>query len=292
MNTWKPNLDAITLGMYEKALSDALTWPQRLTAAREANFDFVEISIDDSDERIRRLDWNAAQRSTLRQASQDSGIPIQSMSLSAHRRFPLGSLDDQTRQKGLDIFRKAIDFAVVVGIRYILLAGIDVYYEESTEQTRENFLRGLEVGFECASRAGVVLALENWDIKLNSLSKVMTYVDYFNSPWFQAYVDIGNLAYAGYDVLEELELARGHIAALHVKDTLRGQLRYVSLGEGIVPFSQAFSKLAATGFQGPVALELWTADLPDAFEIVTAGNAWIRARMQEGWRAYHEELKQ
>ena len=150
MNTWKPNLDAITLGMYEKALSDELTWPQRLSAAREANFDFVEISIDDSDERIKRLDWNATQRSILRQASQDSGVPIQSMSLSAHRRFPLGGQDSKVRQEGLDIFKKAIQFAVDVGIRYILLAGIDVYYEESTEQTREDFLKGLELGFEWA----------------------------------------------------------------------------------------------------------------------------------------------
>ena len=127
---------------------------------------------------------------------------------------------------------------------------------------------------------------------LDSLTKVMNYVNYFNSPWFQAYVDIGNLAYAGYDVLTELDAARGHIAAVHVKDTLRGQLRYVSLGEGIVPFSKAFSRLAAIGFQGPIALELWTADLPNSLEIVTAGNAWIRARMAEGWRAYYEDLKE
>ena len=292
MNTWKSNLNAIPLGMYEKALSDDLTWPQRLAAAREANFDFVEISIDDSDERISRLDWDAPQRSMLRQASGDSGIPIKSMSLSSHRRFPLGSLDDQTRKKGIDIFKKAIEFAVDTGIRYILLAGIDVYYEDSTEQTREHFLKGLESGFEWATQAGVVLALENWDIRLDSLSKVMTYVNYFNSPWFQAYVDIGNLAYAGHDVLAELELARGHIAAVHVKDTLRGQLRYVSLGEGIVPFREAFSRLAEVGFQGPVALELWTAEFPNALEIVTAGNAWIRTRMEEGWRAYNKDLKE
>ena len=290
MNTWKSNLDTISFGMYEKALSSKLTWRQRLAAAREANYDFVEISIDDSDERISRLDWSTAERSNLWQASSDSGIPIKSMSLSAHRRFPLGSQDDQTRQKGLDIFKKAIEFSVDVGIRTILVAGADIYHEESTEKSRALFLEGLEYGFELACQASVMLALENWDIRLDSLSKVMTYIDYFNSPWFQAYVDIGNLAYAGYDVLTELEAVRGHIAALHVKDTMRGQLRYVTLGEGIVPFNDAFARLAAIGFQGSIVLELWTADLPNAFEIVSAGNTWIRARMEEGWRANYERV--
>ena len=36
-----------------------------------------------------------------------------------------------------------------------------------------------------ASGAGLMLALENWDIQIDSLTKVMRYVEHFNSPWFQ-----------------------------------------------------------------------------------------------------------
>jgi L-ribulose-5-phosphate 3-epimerase len=113
----------------------------------------------------------------------------------------------------------------------------------------------------------------------------MTFVDYFNSPWFQLYADIGNLAYAGYDVIAELELAKGHIAAVHLKDTLPGQLRYVPVGQGVVPWVEAFATLAEMGFQGPVLLELWTEHEPDAIQIAADACAFVRARMREGWQA-------
>ena len=132
-----------------------------------------------------------------------------------------------------------------------------------------------------------MLALENWDIQINSIARAMEYVDYFNSPWFQLYADIGNLVYAEHDVVAQLELARGHIAALHVKDTLPGQLRYVPPGEGAVPFVDAFTKLAEIGFQGPVALELWTESFPNAVEIATAARGWLREKMEKGWKQAH-----
>ena len=284
MPNWKSKLCAIPVGLYEKALPPTFTWSERLQTAALAGYDFLEISIDDSDKRIARLDWSARERAELRQAVRDTAVPLQSMSLSSHRRYALGSASPQRRQQGLDIFAKAIDFAVDTAIRLILVAGAENYYEERDEASQSRFLESLGCAFEKASGSGVMLALENWDIQINSISRAMEYLDYFNSPWFQLYVDIGNLAYAGLDVVSQLELGRGHIAALHVKDTLTGQLRYVPPGEGVVPFVSSFAKLAAMGFQGPVVLELWTEDFPDAVQIVTEAREWLRAQMEEGWR--------
>ena len=290
LGNWTSKLDHIPLGIYEKALPPTMTWRERLSTAAEIGYDFVEISIDDSDERIARLDWGAKQRAQLRNAVIDTGVPIKSMSLSSHRRFPLGSASARTRQVGLDILKKAIDFTVDIGLRFILVAGCDVYHEESNTGTKERFLEGLERGFEWATAAGVMLALENWDVEcVDSVNKAMWYVNHFDSPWFQHYVDIGNLAYAGHDVVAELEAGKGHLAAVHIKDTLQGQLRYVPLGQGVVPFVEAFSKLAEMGFQGPILLELWTGNDPDAVEIVTAASGWVRARMEEGWRRFLEQ---
>ena len=283
---WEPSAPRLSLGIYEKALPGALTWPERLSAAKHAGFEFVEISIDDSDGRLARLDWGPREHAELRRAVLETEVPVRSMSLSAHRRFPLGSASAATRQRALDILKKAIDFSVEAGIRLILIAGIDVYYEPSDAQTQVNFLRGLEQGFERASAAGVMLALENWDIQINSLHLARQYVDYFRSPWFQLYVDVGNLAYAGYDVVAELEAGGGHIAAVHFKDTLRGQLRYVPLGEGEVPFVAACAKLAELGFQGPAVVELWTEAYPNALAIAAHANGWLRERIAEGWGTY------
>ena len=283
MPIWKSKLSAIPVGLYEKALPSVFTWHERLVAAKKAGYDFLEISIDDSDRRIARLDWNAQERAALRQAVRDTAVPVQSMSLSSHRRFALGSASSQTRQTGLDLFAKAIDLAVDLGLRLILVAGAENYYEERDSASQARFLESLEQAFEWASAAGVMLALENWDIQIDSISRAMAYVDYFDSPWFQLYVDIGNLAYAGHDVVSQLQIGRGHIAALHVKDTLRGQLRYVPPGEGVVPFVPAFTALAEVGFQAPVVLELWTEDFPNAVEIVTGARDWLREQMETGW---------
>lgn len=289
MPSWKSDLSAIPVGLYEKALPAHLTWQKRLETAAEAGYDFLEMSIDDSDSRIARLDWSASERAMLRQAVRETGVPLQSMSLSSHRRYALGSASTARRQKGVDIFAKAIDLALDTGIRIILVAGAENYYEERDDASRGRFLQSMGKAFEKASGSGVMLALENWDIQINSIGRAMEYVDYFNSPWFQLYADIGNLAFAGLDVISELKLAQGHIAALHVKDTMIGQLRYVPPGEGVVPFVDSFTTLAQMGFQGPVVLELWTENFPNATEIATEARGWLREQMEEGWRVNRKQ---
>ena len=46
------------LGIYEKALPNDFTWLEKMQAAKQAGFDYIEISIDESDERLARLDWS------------------------------------------------------------------------------------------------------------------------------------------------------------------------------------------------------------------------------------------
>ncbi len=40
------------LGIYEKALAKDLSWPERLVLAKSCGFDFVEMSVDETDERL------------------------------------------------------------------------------------------------------------------------------------------------------------------------------------------------------------------------------------------------
>jgi hypothetical protein len=53
------------LGIYEKALPKDLTWPERLVLAKSCGFDFVEMSVDETDERLSRLEWSTTQRASL-----------------------------------------------------------------------------------------------------------------------------------------------------------------------------------------------------------------------------------
>ncbi|HCB7789905.1 TPA: L-ribulose-5-phosphate 3-epimerase [Escherichia coli] len=95
------------LGIYEKALAKDLSWPERLVLAKSCGFDFVEMSVDETDERLSRLDWSAAQRASLVTAMIETGVAIPSMCLSAHRRFPFGSRDDVVRQRAREIMDTA-----------------------------------------------------------------------------------------------------------------------------------------------------------------------------------------
>ena len=55
-------------GVYEKALPAGLDWPRRLEAAARAGYQFVEISVDESDDRVGRLEWPRGPRRDLHRA--------------------------------------------------------------------------------------------------------------------------------------------------------------------------------------------------------------------------------
>ena len=46
------------LGIYEKAMPNEYTWRERLEAAKKGGFDFLEISVDESNARLSRLEWS------------------------------------------------------------------------------------------------------------------------------------------------------------------------------------------------------------------------------------------
>jgi len=277
------------LGIYEKALPPGLSWSERLAVARACGFDFVEMSVDESDARLARLDWTEAQRRELAQAIRDSGVRIPSMCLSAHRRFPFGSRDPAVREEARRILREAIRLAQDIGIRTIQLAGYDVYYEAHDAETEALFAEGLEWAVDLAAGAQVMLSVEIMDTDfLNSISKWKAWEQRIRSPWFTVYPDVGNLTAWGNDVAGELALGLDRIAAIHLKDTLAvtadapGQFRDVPFGQGCVDFVALFATLARIGYRGAFLIEMWTekADEP-LLEIINA-RRWIEARMAEG----------
>ncbi|WP_202306584.1 L-ribulose-5-phosphate 3-epimerase [Dryocola clanedunensis] len=282
----------VPLGIYEKALPVGECWQEKLSLAATLEFDFVEMSVDETDNRLSRLDWSREQRLALVQAVAETGVRVPSMCLSAHRRYPLGSEDDAVRNQGLEIMRKAIELAQDVGIRVIQLAGYDVYYQQANDETRRRFREGLTLAVEMASRAQVTLAMEIMDYPLmNSISKAMGYAHYLNNPWFQLYPDIGNLSAWDNDVQMELQAGSGHIVAVHVKDTRPGVFKNVPFGSGVVEFERCFETLKHSGYRGPYLIEMWSETAVDPVVEVIKARDWVLERMaragllEEGYAA-------
>ena len=229
------------LGLYEKAMPGHFTWKEKLLAAKEAGYDYVEISIDETPEKLARLDMTAEERLAIRRTMEETGIPIRTMCLSGHRKYPLGSSDPRVEARSLEIMEKAVQLAADLGIRIIQLAGYDVYYDPSTEETRERFERNLKVAARMAAKGGILMGFETMETELmNTVEKALFYVKRVNSPYLQIYPDCGNITNAavmyGKEVLEDLRSGEGHIVALHLKETVPGKFREIPYGTGHVNF--------------------------------------------------------
>lgn len=270
----------VKLGLYEKAMPNHVTWPAKLAAARQAGYDFVEISIDETAEKLARLDWPANERRLLRQEMDVAGIRIETMCLSGHRKYPLGSPDEAIRRESLAIMAKAIDLAADLGIRIIQLAGYDTYYDPSTEQTRAWFAENLAASADLASREGVILGFETMETPfMDTVGKAMAYVDVIDSPYLQVYPDIGNLTNAsliyGRSVPDDLDTGRGHICAAHLKETIPGHYREIPYGTGHTDFKTLVPKLQDMGVHRFTA-EFWHVGEPDWQAVLSSNAQFLR----------------
>lgn len=246
------------LGIYEKAIPNDFSWKEKMQTAKAAGFDYIEISIDESDERLARLDWSDEEIEEIRSYMKETGIVIPTMCLSGHRRFPFGSKDEATRAKAFEIMEKGILLAQKLGVRCIQLATYDVYYEESDEETKRRFLDGMKKSVEMASRAGVILAMEIMDTPfVGTILRAMHYIKEIPSPYFKIYPDMGNLTQFSNDVESEFELGIAETVAIHVKETKPGVFKNVPFGEGTVRFTDIFRKLKELNYTGMFLIEMW-----------------------------------
>lgn len=256
-----------TLGLYEKAMPAELTWKEKLETAKAAGYDFVEISIDETDAKLARLEWTKEERLELVQTMYEVGLPIRTMCLSGHRKYPIGSSNPETCARGMEIMEKAIQLADDLGIRIIQLAGYDVYYEESTPETVARFGENLKKCERMAARAGIVMGFETMETEfMNTVEKAMVYVNKVNSPYLGVYPDMGNITNAavayGTDVLEDIRSGIGHLDAVHLKETVPGVFREVPFGTGHVNFSAVIAETWKAGVRRYVT-EMWYTGNPE-----------------------------
>lgn len=268
--------DTYRLGIYEKAFPVELNWKEKLSVAQECGFDYIEMSVDESAMRLARLDWTEEQIQEVLDAEKCIGIPIETICLSAQRKYPLGSCLPETEEKAMEVLKKAILFAKKMGIRMIQTQGYDCYYGEITSnRTKEAFFRNLEKGTMFAAQHGVVLAMETMENEfMNTIEKAMYYINEINSPYLQVYPDVGNISNATEYVCRDIRMGKGHIAAAHLKETVAGKFREIPYGNGQVDFPSAISTLYSQGVRRFVA-EFWNCGESNWKEIVIENRRFL-----------------
>ncbi len=249
------------IGLYEKAIPGDLSWKERLETAKEFGYDYVEMSIDATEEKINRIYMSKEERAALVATMFEVGVPVRTMCVSALTKYSLGNDKPDYVERGMEILEKSIELAADLGVRVVMIPGYDVYYEPSTVETKRRFLENLKKGAEMAEKAGVILGLETMENEfMNTVEKAMKYVTLVGSNYLKVYPDIGNLTNAAVqyqsDVLEDFELGRGNITSLHLKETKPGHYREIPYGTGHVNFEEAIAKAWEMGIRRYVT-EFW-----------------------------------
>ncbi|MBO0431897.1 L-ribulose-5-phosphate 3-epimerase [Enterococcus sp. DIV0660C] len=277
------------IGIYEKALPKNISWKERFELAKEMGFSFIEMSIDETDARLARLDWPTEMIAKLREEMLETDIRIHSICLSGHRRFPFGSASIANQKKAKAIMQKAIKLAHNLNVKIIQVAGYDVYYEKKSMFSREAFIDGLKESIKMASEYGVLLSIEIMDDPfMNSMTKFLEIKQQIHSPYLQVYPDLGNLsAWPENNPSVELERGIDYITAIHLKDTypltqdFPGQFRDVPFGQGCVDFLGLLKTLKRLEYDGTFLIEMWSETNPDFKKEIEAAKSYLYPKLKE-----------
>ena len=83
-------MKAYEIGLYEKAMRNSLSWREKLECAKECGYDYVEMTIDASEEKIARVYSSQEERLEIINDMYAAGLKIRSMSVSALTKFAIG----------------------------------------------------------------------------------------------------------------------------------------------------------------------------------------------------------
>ena len=264
------------IGLYEKAIRNTLTWKEKLQCAKECGYDYLEISIDATEEKINRIYMDTEEKREIMEAIFDTGIPIGSMSVSALTKYALGDPDQAVRDRGMEIAEKSIQLSSALGVRTVMIPGYDIYYGESTIETKRYFLENIRKIAEFAEREGILVGFETMENNfMNTTGKAVQYVNMVDSAYLKIYPDAGNITNAAvanrHDVCEDLSLGKGKLIALHLKETKPDVYREVPFLTGHVEFERIINTAWKLGVRRYVT-ELWDVGQPQWKEDICFAN--------------------
>ena len=255
------------IGVYEKAIPEEYSLKEMLSFAGEAGYDYFEISIDRTPQRIERL-YSDAYLLEAQQAIEETGVPIGAVCLSALGTFTLGSPDPGVEEKALDIFRHALEFARKLHIPIIQIPACDMgKFDPRDEETDRRFFSNLHRITAWAAAEGVLIGLENMENDyMDSVEKCMRAVKAVASPYFQLYSDAGNITSAmrltGGDILQDMKTGLGHYIAFHLKETQPGRYGGLFYGQGHADFENTVACVYGDGVRR-YTMEYWYTGNPE-----------------------------
>jgi L-ribulose-5-phosphate 3-epimerase len=238
----------IKKGLVFDMLPAKLSFAGRMKLARDVGFEVIQAPTT-PDERVAE---------EMKKAAEDAKIRIDSVMNMAHWKYPLSSGDPGEIEKSLAGMRTSLQNAKLWGSDAVLLVPAVVNPQTSYREAWSRSQMHIRKLLPLAQELKVVIAIEEvWNKFLLSPLEMAKYIGEFQSPWIQAWFDVGNVVLYGYPQDWIRTLGKG-IAKVHLKDFKRKTDGYewVNLGDGDVDWDAVRGAFRETGYSGSAICEL------------------------------------
>ncbi len=214
-------------------------------------FDTIDIFADP-------LDLSIKDRKTIREVTQEEGLPIISVCCVA---LGLTDFNPSVQAFHRDRVKKYLDLCYDFGAHNLLLVlGEYIWQKEvispasqwqwAVENTRQLGEYARDLNLEIA------IELEPFDLSLiNSIDKMVQFLEEVNLPNVRANCDISHL-WLVRTPFEEIQKLKGRIAHVHLSDCNGEVHGDLPPGRGNTPIKEYLAEIHKTGFDGVVSIEL------------------------------------
>src|SRR5437588_11757124 len=243
---------SIKKGVWFEMLPAKLSIADRFKMARDVGFEVVQAPTEPDEHKAEEV----------KKAADAAGIRIDSVMNMDHWKYPLSSSDPAAVEKSLAGMRTSLQNAKLWGSDAVLLVPAVVNAQTSYRDAWSRSQREIRKLLPLAAELKIVIAIEEvWNKFLLSPLEMAAYIKEFQSPWVQAWFDVGNVLLYGYPQ-DWIRALGKSIVKVHLKDFKRKENGYewVNLGDGDVDWEAVRAAFREIGYAGSAITELKAGD--------------------------------
>src|SRR5258708_1618175 len=243
---------SIKKGLVFSMLPATLSVAERFKMARDVGFDVVQSSTEPDGQKAEEM----------KRAAEAASVRIDSVMNMDHWKYPLSSGDPAVVEKSLTGMRTSLHNAKLWGADSVLLVPAVVNAQTSYRDAWTRSQSEIRKLLPLAEELKIVIAIEEvWNKFLLSPLEMAAYIKEFQSPWIQAWFDVGNVVLYGYPQ-DWIRTLGKSIVKVHLKDFKRKESGYewVNLGDGDVNWEAVRNAFREIGYAGSAIAELKAGD--------------------------------
>jgi L-ribulose-5-phosphate 3-epimerase len=251
------------------------SWQAEFDRARFHGFDLIEWVFDAVRYEENPI-WTEAGLAHIRERTRSSGVSVETICADYFVQHPLLRAAEPERDHHIEVLNALVTRASQLGARVVVIPMLEVGEIQDVKE-EVLLLECLNRPLTLARAVGVMLAVES-NMPADRYLQLITQA---GDPALGICFDTGNRTAFGADIVADIGRLAPYVCGVHIKDRpLNGP--NVPLGEGAVPFDTFFSRLAGSGYSGPLILET---TVRDDYEYHARRNLeFVRSRLSRGGR--------